>query len=347
MGASAQYQSGCNSNVPVKPKSGVWRIGSFNPRNVLPGIGSDILQSATFGAGVPMNLCNFRKLGFLILLLTAILSPGQTTASPSTVADQPFAPLEKWKSMIVAGDADGLKKLYSSNPVAHVMTASGSVDADAVVHYWIGMKVREMKIAVVQSRSPQPGAQQIAFQAEIRSAASGTEQQTLYVTEVQLWQQQGSEWRVVVSKRTDTTRLQQPTSAKNIYEAKADARVQIKDALAKAAKEHKRVLVIFGANWCYDCHVLDLALERADIAPVLEENYEVVHVDIGEGDKNQDLMKEYEVPPERGIPAAAVLDSAGKLVFSQKHGEFEKARSLGPEDLLEFLGKWKSGTGKS
>ena len=294
-----------------------------------------------------MNLRNFKKLGFLVLLLTAILSPGQTTASPSTVTDQPFAPLEKWKGMIVAGDADGLKKLYSSNPVAHVMTASGSIDADAVVHYWIGMKVREMKITVVQSGSPQPGAQQIAFQAEIRSAASGTEQ-TLYVTEVQLWQQQGSEWRVVVSKRTDTTRLQQPTSAKkNIYEAKTDARVQIKEALAKAAKEHKRVLVIFGANWCYDCHVLDLALERSDIAPVLEENYVVVHVDIGEGDKNQDLMKEYEVPPERGIPAAAVLDSAGKLVFSQKHGEFEKARSLGPEDLLEFLSKWKSGTGKS
>ena len=47
-------------------------------------------------------------------------------------------------------------------------------------------------------------------------------------------------------------------------------------------------------------------------------------MDIGEGDKNQDLMKEYEVPPERGIPAAAVLDSEGKLLYSQKHGEFEK-----------------------
>jgi hypothetical protein len=65
-------------------------------------------------------------------------------------------------------------------------------------------------------------------------------------------------------------------------------------------------------------------------------------VDIGEGDRNQDLMKEYEVPPERGIPAAAVLDSEGKLLYSQKHGEFEKARTLGPEDLLEFLNKWKS-----
>jgi hypothetical protein len=67
----------------------------------------------------------------------------------------------------------------------------------------------------------------------------------------------------------------------------------------------------------------------------------VVHVNIGQGDKNQDLMKEYAVPVERGITAIAVLDGQGKLLYSQKNGEFEKARALGPEDLLEFLNKWK------
>ena len=289
-----------------------------------------------------MNLRNFKELGLAILLLVAITSQGQSNPSLSETSDQPFAPFEKWKSMVLAGDADGLKHLYSSNPVAHVMTASGSVDAAAAVNYWVGMKVRDIKTEIVQNLSPQPGVQQLAFQAEVRSAATASDQ-TFYITEVQLWQQQGLEWRLIVSKRTDATRLRQPSTAKkNIYEAKADARVQIKDALAKAAKEHKRVLVIFGANWCYDCHVLDLALERSDINPVLEAHYVVTHVDIGEGDKNQDLMKEYEVPPERGIPAAAVLDSEGKLLYSQKHGEFEKARTLGPEDLLEFLNKWKS-----
>jgi len=47
------------------------------------------------------------------------------------------------------------------------------------------------------------------------------------------------------------------------------------------------------------------------------------------------------VPMDRGIPAIAVLDSNGKLLYSQKNGEFEKARSLGPEDLLKFLNQWK------
>jgi len=62
-----------------------------------------------------------------------------------------------------------------------------------------------------------------------------------------------------------------------------EARAEIKEAEEKAARDHKRVLIVFGANWCYDCHVLDMAFQRPDLAPVLAASYEVVHVDIGEG----------------------------------------------------------------
>ncbi|MGA2256958.1 MAG: thioredoxin family protein [Thermoguttaceae bacterium] len=130
---------------------------------------------------------------------------------------------------------------------------------------------------------------------------------------------------------------------KEIYNESADAHAEIKEALAKARAEHKRVIVVFGANWCYDCHVLDAAFHRSDLAPILAANYEVVHVDIGRGEKNQDLMTKYEVPMKRGIPGLAVLDADGKLVYSQKNGEFEKARALNPEDFLAFLNKWKPG----
>jgi thioredoxin 1 len=130
---------------------------------------------------------------------------------------------------------------------------------------------------------------------------------------------------------------------KEIYNERADAQAEIKEALAKAAAEHKRVIVVFGANWCYDCHVLDKAFHSSNLAPIIAANYEVVHVDIGKGEKNQDLMSKYEVPMKRGIPGVAVLDPDGKLVYSQKEGEFENARALRPEDFLAFLNKWKPG----
>jgi hypothetical protein len=47
---------------------------------------------------------------------------------------------------------------------------------------------------------------------------------------------------------------------------------------------------------------------------------------------------------KRGIPGLAVLDANGKLVYSQKNGEFEKARALNSDDFLAFLNKWKPGT---
>src|ERR1022692_1671828 len=128
---------------------------------------------------------------------------------------------------------------------------------------------------------------------------------------------------------------------KDIYNESADARAEIKEALEKATAEHKRVIIVFGANWCYDCHVLDKAFHSSDLAPILAINYEVVHVDIGKGEKNQDLMTKYEVPMKRGIPGLAVLEADGKLVYSQRNGEFENARALGAEDFLAFLNKWK------
>ena len=127
----------------------------------------------------------------------------------------------------------------------------------------------------------------------------------------------------------------------NLYPANVDARGEIKEAEEHAAKEHKRVLLVFGANWCGDCHVLDKAFHRPDFASAIAA-YEVVHVDIGpDGKKNNDLAEQYQVPLKKGIPALAVLESDGKVVVSQKNGEFENARAMNPQAFLDFLNKWK------
>ncbi len=240
---------------------------------------------------------------------------------------------------MLAGNAATLRSLYSSSPPAQISASSTQITADSDISFWTGFKAKSIVLQIAQSTSPQPGLQQIVFQARIKTAPPG---RTLYVAEAQIWQQQDLQWKLVSAKRTDATKLEQPLSLDaKIYPVGVDASEEIRSALARAAKSQKRVLVVFGADWCYDCHVLDRAFRRGDVAAVLTPNYEVVHVDVGEGDKNQDLMNKYEVPMKRGIPAIAVLDSSGKLLYSQKSGEFERARSLGPEDLMEFLRKWK------
>ena len=111
----------------------------------------------------------------------------------------------------------------------------------------------------------------------------------------------------------------------DLYPANADAKKEIGDAVSRAALEHKRVLLIFGANWCYDCHVLDHALHVGDAGKIMSEKFLLVHVDIGEGAKNGELISRYKIPLDKGVPAVAVLDASGKLLYSSGEGEIGRA----------------------
>ena len=64
-------------------------------------------------------------------------------------------------------------------------------------------------------------------------------------------------------------------------------------------------------------------------------------MDIGHADKNLDLAAKYAIPLNRGVPAVAVLEWNGTLLYSQKNGEFEPARRLDAPVFAEFLKRWK------
>ena len=262
-----------------------------------------------------------------------------------SAAAQDFAPLERWKAAVLAGDDAALRALYSANPPADIENPKKKPIALAdELRFWEGLKgqgLSAMKIEIAKLEpGPLAGSQLVAFEAELRlKTPSGTK--TEYVVQTQVWQT-GSAARIVAAVRGDPRRLKQPLKLNpNLYNPQADAKREIKEALEHAAREHKNVILVFGGNWCYDCHVLDLAFHHPEIEPRLKAHYIVVHVDIGEYDKNLDLAERYQVPLRKGVPALAVLAPDGKLLYSQQAGEFEAARSLAPEDVMAFLKKWQ------
>jgi thiol:disulfide interchange protein len=111
--------------------------------------------------------------------------------------------------------------------------------------------------------------------------------------------------------------------------------------LKNAAASHKRIILDFGGNWCADCHVLDYFFHDAINRPLIEANYILVHVNIGQMDANVDIASRYEIPLRRGVPALAVLNSHGKLLYSQKTGEFEAMRGMQSAAVTDFLNHWK------
>jgi thioredoxin 1 len=132
-----------------------------------------------------------------------------------------------------------------------------------------------------------------------------------------------------------------PAAQPDIYPPPEQASADIAAALKSAAASHKRVILDFGGNWCTDCHVLDLYFHDATNSPLLAANYILVHVNIGRRDANLDIAARYQVPLTKGVPAIAVLNAKGKLLYSQKSGEFEAMRHMQAEAVTDFLIRWK------
>ena len=291
---------------------------------------------------------------FLCVVVLAAAMPASSptkkprqAAAPREAPAGDFAPLETWRAAVLAGNAAELKALYSVNPPATVAIAKGkSTDVQQEVQFWTDQKANGLtaiSLSEIRRQSTREDDQQVIFQAELTShTQTGTRK--LYISVGIFWQRQGGTWRIVASQRNDAARLRQPLTRKDLYPANEDANTEIKEALGRAASGHKRVLLVFGGNWCYDCHVLDAAFHSAEIAPLVARSYEVVHVDIGDFDKNLDIARRYEMLAEQAVPALAVLDYDGRLLYAQKKHEFSAARRLGPEDIVAFLQRWKPAT---
>ncbi len=130
-----------------------------------------------------------------------------------------------------------------------------------------------------------------------------------------------------------------PAVKKNLYPPIDQASADVAAAEKQAAREHKRVLLDFGGDWCGDCQVLDIYFHQQPNADLLAKNFVKVNVNIGHEDANVDLAHKFGVPL-KGVPALAVVAPSGKLLYAQAT-EFSDMRYMEPGSVTDFLTKWK------
>ncbi len=133
---------------------------------------------------------------------------------------------------------------------------------------------------------------------------------------------------------------QQPIPHARIYPDVSAAQGDIASALRTAKREHKRVLLDFGGDWCGDCQVLNLYFHQPENLPILQKNFVLVDVNVGRIDQNLDLGAKYGVNLKKGVPALAVLDPSGKPLYGQS-GQFSNMRNMESSSVHDFLEKWK------
>lgn len=123
------------------------------------------------------------------------------------------------------------------------------------------------------------------------------------------------------------------------YDEHADAKADIAAALESAKASGKKVLVVFGANWCGDCKLLDSEFREGRLRGIAKDDLVVVKVDVGRMNKNLDVAMRYDPNIlKRGIPSIALLDATGALKHRTTGGEIADARKLGADGLSKFFG---------
>jgi type II secretion system protein G len=144
------------------------------------------------------------------------------------------------------------------------------------------------------------------------------------------------------------TLLQAPTPAQHatsivqvvpVYDEKADGKKDIDAAVARAQANNRRVLVVWGANWCGWCVKLHGLFEHDEtLAKELLYEYDVVSVDVGRFDKHMELAQSLGAQLKTtGLPYLTVLDGQRKVLANQDTGALEAGDKHDPAKVLAFL----------
>jgi thiol:disulfide interchange protein len=132
------------------------------------------------------------------------------------------------------------------------------------------------------------------------------------------------------------------TSLPDGYDPSRNASADIAAALKLAAADHKKVLIDFGADWCPDCRVLGKTFQNPAVTAVLDKDYHVVAVDVGNFDHNIAVAQRYLTLQTSGIPGLVVLKPDGSVSVATNDGSFSNARSMSAAQVMEFLNHWSS-----
>lgn len=134
---------------------------------------------------------------------------------------------------------------------------------------------------------------------------------------------------------------QEAKDPKKIYNPTADAKKEIADAVDKANKEGKNVIVQVGGNWCGWCILFHGYInEDPEIKKFIDDNFVYVLMNYSQENKNLELLKKYNNPGRFGFPVFLVLDGKGNLIHTQDSGLLEEGKAYNKTKVMGFFRNW-------
>jgi len=128
-----------------------------------------------------------------------------------------------------------------------------------------------------------------------------------------------------------------PTPFDENYEAMA----VVDAALAEAVTEHKRLLLVLGANWCHDSRALAHHFESEALSDLIETHYVVRYIDVGFREQNLPVEHRFGVAAIYATPTVFIIDPASETLLNRHSTEYWTTAASRPvEDALAYFTRW-------
>ena len=138
-----------------------------------------------------------------------------------------------------------------------------------------------------------------------------------------------------------------PALGLDVFEPGADAELLIDAAMARAAAEQKRIVLMFGQNRSLWSRRLNDAFESdQELITRFRRDFVLVKVDVNwkkDRTMNRFTAERFDMPTRLGIPALVLLDAAGEKLAEQNTGELETPGGrdgYAREKLLALFAAW-------
>ena len=119
------------------------------------------------------------------------------------------------------------------------------------------------------------------------------------------------------------------TERREIAQQDTDATVgaaQMEALLSIARATDRDVMVVFGADWCDRCVLLNRYMKNSDLRVRIDERFVVMHVDVGYWDEQRRHEAQRGHPTHEGLPAVVIADASEDF-----------ASIMSSEELVTFL----------
>ena len=145
----------------------------------------------------------------------------------------------------------------------------------------------------------------------------------------------------LVSKTAQVRNAQTQTAEREKFDPKRIAADDLQNAVSKAAKEDKRIVLDVGGEWCGWCiHMDKFIAANTNLKKLRDDNFVWVKINMSEENENKEFLSKY--PEITGYPHLFVLEKDGSLLKSKDTSELEDGKTYNLQKFVDFLTEYKS-----